>query len=174
MTPFSKNIIFFDTEFTTLNPVKGELISIGLVKYGGEELYIELPYRREDCEPWVEDHVLPHLEGREETSREEARTRIAGFVGRGKPYLLSYVNQYDAVYWYKLFGSAKKHPAFWIPLDFSSILFALGYPPDGLGHDSFYKEFDIERSGFREHHALDDARLLALCYKMLMSKVDNA
>lgn len=37
-----KELIFFDTEFTSLDPYKGEILSIGMVKENGEELYIEL------------------------------------------------------------------------------------------------------------------------------------
>ncbi len=46
MKSFSENIIFFDTEFSSLNPYEGEILSIGLVKPNGEELYLELEY---DC-----------------------------------------------------------------------------------------------------------------------------
>jgi len=42
--PFSKNIIFLDTEFSSLDPYKGEMLSIGLAKLDGSELYLELEY----------------------------------------------------------------------------------------------------------------------------------
>jgi hypothetical protein len=40
VTPYSDNIVFVDTEFSGLEHYLGELISIGLVKPGGEELYL--------------------------------------------------------------------------------------------------------------------------------------
>ena len=45
MKPYSGNIVFLDTEFSTLDPYNGEILSIGLVKMNGEELYVELKHR---------------------------------------------------------------------------------------------------------------------------------
>ena len=39
MKTFSKNIIFIDTEFSTLDPCKGEILSIGIVKLSGENTW---------------------------------------------------------------------------------------------------------------------------------------
>src|SRR4030066_1628453 len=44
MKPFSDNIVFLDTEFSSLDPYKGEILSIGLVKMNGDGLYLELEY----------------------------------------------------------------------------------------------------------------------------------
>lgn len=33
---FSDNIIFLDTEFSSLDPYKGEMLSVGLVKVNGD------------------------------------------------------------------------------------------------------------------------------------------
>jgi len=72
---FSDNIIFFDTEFTTLDPTKGELMSIGLVKLKtGRELYLELEYDKLTAEQWVKKHVIPSLTGTK-VSKSEARER---------------------------------------------------------------------------------------------------
>ena len=60
MKPYSDRIIFFDTEFTDLNAKTGELLSIGLIKYNGEELYLELESTATP-HPWVVEHVLPFL-----------------------------------------------------------------------------------------------------------------
>ena len=40
--PFSNNVIFYDAEFSNVDPYTGELLSIGMVKVSGEELYLEL------------------------------------------------------------------------------------------------------------------------------------
>jgi len=162
---FSDNIIFFDTEFTHLDVKIGELLSIGLVKQTGEELYLELEYEGLEIHPWVSKKVLPFLTG-EQVSRGEAVEKLREFIGEGKkkPYLMAYVNQFDAVYWYKLFGDPKNHPAFWIPIDFASILFALGRDPEDMRKDRFFEELGIDKNRYNKHNALEDAKLLKEVY----------
>lgn len=174
MKPYSEHIIFFDTEFTDLDVRQGELISIGMVKPSGEELYLECELEHPDrMHAWVRDHVVPQLEGNL-IAREVARERIRAFLGPREPYLIAYVNQFDAVYWYRLFDATREgNPAFWIPLDFSSILFAHGFHPGSLGHHKFYDMLGIDRSKYREHHALDDARLLKEAYGRFLERIKN-
>ena len=76
----------------------------------------------------------------EKIKKEDARIKLWEFIGKRKtkPYLMSYVNQFDAIYWYQLFEDPKEHPAFWIPLDFASILFACGRDPEDMRKDSFF------------------------------------
>ena len=112
MKTFSDNIIFVDTEFSDLNPYKGEILSIGLVKLNGEELYLELEYDG-GVSDWVKENIIPTLT-QSKVTREEAKKTIRDFVGRGKPYMVSYVNQYDTIYLYKLFVG-EEHPFFWLP-----------------------------------------------------------
>jgi len=170
MKPFSDNIIFFDTEFTYLDAKVGELLSIGMVKPLGEELYIEFEYSGEP-HPWVIKNVLPYLT-QEKTSVEDARTQISKFVGESKPYLMAYVNQFDAIFWYQLFGDPMAHPAFWIPMDFASILFAEGIDPNSMGHDAFFSDLGIDKSAFNSHNALDDAKLLMQTYYAFAKKAE--
>lgn len=160
--PFSENVVFMDTEFTHLDPKKGELLSLGLIKYTGEELYIEFQYTVEP-HPWVVEHVLPTLSGNT-VPNEEAKEMIREFVGPDHPYLMAYVNQFDAMYWYELFGDPKSHPAFWIPIDFASILFAHGFDPNSMGKDVFFEKLGINKKIYHLHNALDDARLLRDVY----------
>ena len=164
MKTFSDNIIFFDTEFTNLDIRVGELLSIGMVKPSGEELYLELEYSGKDIHPWVTDHVLPYLTG-EKTNNEEAIEKLREFVGGSHPFLMAYVNQFDAMFWYKLFGDTKGHPAFWIPIDFASILFANGASPESMRDEKFFTDLGIDKSKYNHHNALDDARLLKETYE---------
>lgn len=113
--PFSKNIIFLDTEFSSLDPYVGEILSIGIVKLSGEELYLELEYDG-PVNPWVRQNILPTLKNKK-FKRTEAVTLIKKFVGKKKPYAVSFVNQYDVIYTYKLFNN-KKCPFYWLPIDF--------------------------------------------------------
>lgn len=173
MKPFSDNIIFMDTEFTDLDIRKGQLLSIGLVKITGEELYLEFEYTDTPHE-WVVKNVLPYLNG-EQANYGVAQSKIREFIGEwgtegSKPYLVAYVNQFDSVFWYDLFGSAKDHPAYWIPIDFASILFGFGYAPDSMGHHRFFNELDIDKKKYNAHNALDDARLLRDVYKKFFEK----
>ncbi len=172
----ARQIIFFDTEFTFLDARKGELLSLGLVKDSGEELYLEFeqpPHDRMD--PWVIEHVLPSLSGTV-VSKDEAKAQIREFVGPDRPYLMAYVNQFDSIYWYDLFSDPQKHPAFWIPIDFASILFAHGFDPESMGHQDFFDRIGVNRSNYntRGHNALEDAQLLKEVYSRFMSYIGRA
>jgi DNA polymerase III epsilon subunit-like protein len=159
--PFSNNVIFYDTEFSSLDPYTGEVLSIGMVKISGEELNLEL----EPAGPisdWVKEHVIPTLKGPHVT-RQDAQRRIKEFVGGGKPYAVGYVNAYDTLYFYKLFGFPKgEQPCYWLPVDLSSIIFGVGKDPEKLLE--FAVELGIDTKQYTQHHALHDARLVRDVY----------
>ena len=158
VTPYSDDVVFVDTEFTGLEFYLGELIAIGLVKLTGEELYLELEYAGPVNE-FVRREVLPKLSG-PKVRPAEAAARIKEFVGDGKPYMVSEGGHYDALYVYKLFG-IENHPFNWVPLDLASMLFSHGIRPR---IDDVAARLGIDRSKFRAHHALDDARCLREIY----------
>jgi len=166
--PFSDNVIFYDAEFSSLDPYTGEILSVGMVKMNGETLYVEIEYTGEVHE-WVKSRVLPYLQG-SPVSREEAVRKIRAFIGEGKPYLVSYVNQYDAVFLYKLFGvhnnTREEVPQHWIPIDFASIAFGYGVSPEKFRHDNlpFMEKFGIRTEESKKHFALDDALILKQIY----------
>lgn len=166
--PFSENVIFYDAEFTSLNPYEGEILSVGMVKMSGETLYVEVEYAGEVHE-WVKNRVLPYLQGRA-VSREEAVRQIREFMGEKKPYLVSYVNQYDAVFLYKLFGvqnnTRDEVPQHWIPIDFASIAFGYGVNPEKFRHDNFpfMEKLGVNIEASQKHFALDDALILKKIY----------
>ena len=162
--PFSDNVIFIDTEFSSLDPYQGEILSIGLVKLNGEELYVELEYQGE-VDEWVRDNIIPTLTEKK-LSRKAAVKEVNAFIGIAEPYMVGYINQFDTIYWYKLFRT-DSDPLYWIPIDFASILFAFGINPEsysGENEDNFYTEIGIDPGKYRKHHALDDARLLREVY----------
>lgn len=163
-TPYSNNIVFFDTEFSSLDPYKGEILSLGLIDVAGKELYLELEFDGE-VDLWVKKNILPTLKG-PKVSRETAIGKIKEFVGQTCPYFVSYVNQYDTLYLYKLFSGIER-PFHWLPIDFASILFSMGINPEAYypqDKENFFKEIDIDASKYRQHHALDDAKLLREVY----------
>lgn len=167
---FSDDIIFGDAEFTSLDPVEGEILSLALVKPSGEEFSVELETpENTPVDPWVREHVFPHLSG-EKVSREEACERIRTFVGDSNPFLVTYVNQFDVVFLHKLFG-LNQWPFRWLPLDFASMLFSAGYDPEKLfdADKALSRSLDIPRSeAHRVHEALNDARLLRDVYTKLL------
>lgn len=168
MKPYSENIIFWDTEFSSLDPYKGELLSIGLVKPSGEELYMELEFDG-DVHPWVEQNVMPYLTG-EKISRNMMVTKLTNFIGNKKPWMVAHVNFFDVIYLYKIIGvkdDTKDFPFHWIHVDFASVLFGLGIDPQRFSSKnpkSLLTEYGIDPSVYREHHALDDAKLLRDVY----------
>lgn len=168
--PFSDNIIFLDTEFSTNDPYEGEILSIGLVKNNGEELYLELEYGGTVSE-WVQKHILPKLT-QEKATKRQAQKMIRDFVGVEKPYIISYVTSFDTVYLHKLFESKEIEdtPFYWMPIDFASIMFGLGINPEVYhreGKEEFYEAIGLDTERFHTHNALDDAKLLREVYLKL-------
>jgi len=173
IAPFDENILFVDTEFTSLDPYLGELLSVALIRPDGEEFYVEIEHEGFVSE-FARERVLPYLAG-PKVPREEAQARIRGFVGAARPRLLANVDSYDTIYLYKLFGMDDErrdhHPFRWQPLDLPSMLFAHGLDPEAMAKDplGFARGLGIEMGEHRQHHALDDARLLRQVYLRLAS-----
>ncbi len=155
-----------DGEFAKLKPDGIDLLSIALIKPGGEELYLEIEFTRE-ISPWVKENVLPNLK-QEKVSKEKAAELIKNFVGDEKPYLISYVNQFDWMGVCNLFNvknvdDISKLPFFWAPIDFASVLFEKGIEPT-KNPIEIAQKYDIDVSDIKEHNALDDVRLLKKIY----------
>ncbi len=163
-----KELIFLDTEFSSLNPYKGEILSIGLVKENSDELYLELEFDGE-VDDWVKENILPNLK-QEKLSRIETKEQIKKFVGNSKPYLVAFVNQFDVVYLHKLFGKDDFNSTFfWISIDFASILYTKGHNPEEYfkNQKEFIKKLKINPDKYIQHNALDDAKLLREVYLKL-------
>lgn len=158
----NKNLIFIDTEFSDLDPYKGEILSIGIVKLNGEELYIELESDGHYSD-WVKRNILKMLDG-PKFSREQAEQQVREFLGDTQPFAVAFVDNYDVIYLTKLFGAGKL-PFKWMTVDFASVLFAMGVNPvkfqqDSDGAKTFYKKLGIDTKKYKHHHALDDAKIL--------------
>lgn len=171
--PLAEDIVFIDTEFTSLDPAIGELLSVGIVKQDGSTLYLELETTA-PIDPWVERHVMPQLK-QQKISASDAKQQIRAFIGRKMPYAMAYVDNYDNLYLVKLFGVGKL-PFKWMTLDFSTVLFMHGVDPAKLlanGSDVkvFYESLGIDFKIYRQHHALDDALLLRDVWQKLIAKI---
>lgn len=158
----AENLIFIDTEFSDLDPYKGEVLSLGMVTLDGRELYIEVEYDG-DSSDWVKKHVIPQLDGPKFT-REQLIEQVRNFIGSKLPFAVAFVDNYDVIYLTKIFGAGKL-PFKWMTVDFASILFSQGINPvrfqrDGAEAKKLYKTLGLDLNSYRGHHALDDARLL--------------
>lgn len=170
--PFSDDIIFFDAEFTDLDVVNGELMSIGMMSLDGKrELYFELEYNNDAVSEWTREFVEPYLTG-EKVTQAEAREKIRAFCGKSEPHLVATVNQYDMVMWHKLFDG-EDEPINHIPIDFASILFGMGLNPARRLDDDkekFFAQFGIDITQYKMHNALEDVRLMRDAYIALSEK----
>lgn len=174
-TPSTDNIIFYDTEFSSLDPYQGEILSIGAVKMNGEEFYCELEFDGEYSD-WVQENLL-HTLTEPKISREEARQQLKDFVGSNKPYMMAYVNDFDVVFTRKLLQTGDRSHDFgsfhWLPLDFASVLFGLGYDPETFmeeGYSKLAKQLGVKIPTGHTHNALDDAKFLREVYLGLVKK----
>lgn len=156
------NLIFFDTEFSSLNPNEGEILSAGFVKPNGDELYLELDYHG-PTNDWVKKNILPSL-NEEKISRESAIRKIQEFLGINKPILVAFVNQFDIVYLHKLFGDIDI-PYGWPPIDLATMMVIKGLDVEEFTNNQkeYIKKLGIKRD-FKQHNALEDARLVKEVY----------
>lgn len=86
---------WFDTEFVD-DGCTIDLISVGIVAEDGRQFYAEIEgVKYEDCGPWVQQNVWPHLLGTAQP-RAEVAAEIRGFVG-DSPDFWAWFGAYDWV-----------------------------------------------------------------------------
>ncbi len=168
--PFSENIIFYDTEFSSQDPYIGEILSIGAVKMNGEEFYCEVEYEGEYSD-WVKENLLDTLTGQKLT-RAEAVESLQSFIGSDCPYMVCHGNGSDVVYTRKLSGlnDLGFHE---VVIDFAAILFGLGYDPSIFRNNDFTElanMLGVPATVGHNHNALDDAKFLREVYIALENK----
>lgn len=147
-------LIFVDTEFTSLD--EPYLISVGLAAEDGRELYFELAsVSPAVCAPFVQETVLPLLDGPELTPGQAAE-RVAAFLSPygGQVTFFSDAPRYD-------------------------VELLRPFLPGGLGWSVAVPSFETEEAeqayqeayaqafanGLRRHHALDDARAMRRAFR---------
>lgn len=150
--------IFFDTEFFEDGKTI-DLISIGMVREDGAELYLEsaeADLKRAGADPWVAENVIRHLTG-DGISRKEMAERIIAFCG-DEPEFWAYYADYDWVVLCQLFGRMihlpKGWPMFCRDLQQEAVRLGIKLPPMESG----------------EHHALADARWNAQCFGLISER----
>lgn len=138
--------IYLDTEFTSLNRYRAQLISLALVVPGGPEFYAELTdtWTPADCSPFVLDTVLPLLN----------HARHGRTTDQARAELLEFFRQFDRI---EIISDA-------ISWDWPFLVWLAGpRMPDGIENDQacIDREIELNEIGEPPHHALADARLLA-------------
>jgi hypothetical protein len=160
-------LIFFDTEFTDLC-IDPRLISIGLISEDGREFYAELSetYEIKDCCDFVQEAVLPHLEGGDVLMPMCKLTlRLGNWLEEfARPVKLST----DSISWdwrwiQEIFGEAGTWP------------FNLDGKLEILKQETDFNQA-IEQAyagGLRRHHALDDARANRIAQMLVSSRIGD-
>lgn len=148
-------MIFFDTEFTCLG-LDPKLISIGLVSEdGGRFFYAELSdsYQQDHCSDFVQDEVLPHLEGGDSLmTTSELTLRLGNWIESFEcpVTLITDAVDWDWPFILELFSLPGTWPE------------NLNRKPELLCVDGFCECVDLVYDSHPQlirHHALDDARV---------------
>jgi len=182
-SPFSKNIIFIDAEFTKLSAKGTKFLSIALIEARSHlsrpcdsagipdrELYLEIEVPDgEDIDPWVQENVAPHMT-EEKVTPEMAVEKIRGFVGDTRPFMVADVPAFDWMGICGMFGVFDV-PFHYIPIDFASILFSNGIDPD-IDRERLSMSLGVEFQG-EKHNALSDCRNLKNLYINLIERIEK-
>lgn len=149
--------IFMDTEFIEDGRTI-DLISIGMVREDGAELYLEnIECNLTKASEWVAENVIPHLQGGDvRLWRAGIAARIVEFVGE-KPTFIGYYADYDWVVLCQLYGTMMQLPKGW-----PKFCFDLKQMCESLGNPN------LPEQGKGEHHALEDAKWTRDAYDFLM------
>lgn len=156
--------LFLDCEFTRLNK-DTKLISLALVAESGQEFYVELldTYDVTDCSEFVIEHVLPQLNpsvyGQ---TLVEAQASLSGYLARFDEILeiCTDAPDWDWNFFCDLAYVGHRWPAHVINRPTNLItLFS-------EAHTDTLQELELPEL---PHHALLDARILALLYNNLAS-----
>lgn len=137
--------IFFDTEFIDGGRTI-DLISIGMVREDGKELYLEgSEVDWSKASEWVNQNVRPHLTGALHT-RAEIAAKVLAFAGIA-PEFWAYFAAYDWVVLCQLYGRMVDLPEAW-----PSFCRDLRQEIDGMSRRLFSAKPAVQ------HHALCDDR----------------
>jgi hypothetical protein len=151
--------IFFDTEFIEDGKTI-DLISIGMVREGGETYYaISSEFDQSKANDWVKKNVLAKLEKdvKRKTKKVIAK-EILEFVGE-EPEFWAYYADYDHVVLCQLYGTMMDLPDGWpmFTMDLKQLLMSLGNPSIKKQNES------------QAHNALIDAEWVKKSYEYLKS-----
>lgn len=106
---------FLDTEFSERgNKYPVTLISIGIVDENGRTFYaVSSEFRDRDCNDWVRENVLPHLNVERRHTLKDIAAEVRGFIGGEVPEFWGYYCDYDWVVFAQMFGTMMDLPNGW-------------------------------------------------------------
>ena len=108
--------VFFDTEFLEDGKTI-DLISIGLVREDGEELYMvseEFSWARAEADPWINDNVLAYIpRDFPRFPRDHIACVIEDFLFGEEPEFWAYYADYDWIALCQLYGRMIDLPKGW-------------------------------------------------------------
>lgn len=156
--------LFLDCEFTRLNK-DTKLISLALVAESGQEFYVELldTYDVPDCSDFVIEHVLPQLDPSQHGQTfAEAQASLSGYLERFDEILeiCTDAPDWDWNFFCDLAYVGHRWPAHVINRPTNLITLFSEANTDALR--------DVKLPDL-PHHALLDARILAVLYQGLVS-----
>lgn len=168
--------VFFDTEFadvpaSSTGKAHISLISVGLVRDDGAELYMEnAKFQWRGADAWLIENVQPHLQGKSSketwcTPEQMSITLTEWLADVKKPQFIAYVGAYDWVALMSVFGPLLQRPEGW-PIWCRDIKAA-------LEHTGFDKELLPVQQG-SAHNALEDARWNLQAWHAIYNTVPNS
>lgn len=154
--------VWLDTEFIDKEwemSANTDLISIGLVREDGKELYLEnagVSRHKMNADPWLSKHVTPKLSDDPKVRLwvPEIAEELKSFCSDIRPHFWAYYASYDFFLLCKIFGGLMNFPKGWTRYcgDTKQYIMHLGLGdelPDAPAQDPKTK-----------HHALEDAKWL--------------
>lgn len=151
-------LIYFDTEFTELG-IDPKLISIGLISEdGARQFYAELrdTYQPKDCGAFVQEAVLPHLQGGDALMMfDDLAQRLGGWI---RSFQQPVQMATDSLSWdWPWIQEIFHDPATWPEnLDGKPVVLSLDAEVELVFRDHVPR--------LRRHHALDDAKANRLAW----------
>jgi hypothetical protein len=156
--------VWLDTEFLdkdSSTDASTQLISIGLVREDGKELYLEnAGFVTSAADDWLKKNVLPKLGSHKNRLLvTEIADHIEVFLHDIHPEFWAFYATYDWFLFCKLYGGMMRLPKDWprMCMDVRQVLNHLHIDADVLGAP---RQLEMTK-----HHALDDARWLRDLHK---------
>lgn len=104
---------WFDTEFDERDQVI-HLISIAIVAEDGRSIYlINADYDASQANPWLQEHVIPHLSDDKKKPKAEIRESVLNFFSPAPSEIWAYYGEYDWIVLRQLVGHMIEWPAGW-------------------------------------------------------------
>jgi len=175
--------VFVDCEYTSTH-AKTTLVSIGLVTYGGKELYLTLnDYDKDQLSDWVKENVIIYIDESKSISTKQAVKEISNFLEEysegEKVSIVSAGKSVDVTLLFQMWHSL--HPELkyfsferYLPtylrhrshFDLDTIFFCKGLDPDAINRESFAGEI----KNIKKHDALYDANVVRKCFIKLQQE----